>query len=133
MNARERFKSPASLDEAIYMSCLTDQFYESVFLFFKGKYSLDTKKMNHSELSQTQVLIPFWEENFETWIEPLFYTSFSVMIHLGTNFSGETILAPTSYQEMKKATYKKLSRLFYYRKDGKKKRVGCPEVYYPSN
>jgi hypothetical protein len=133
LNARHRFRSPASLDEAIYMSCLIDQFYEAVFLFFKGKYRLDTKKMNHTEITQTQVLIPFWEKNFEVWIEPLFYTNFSVMIHLGTNFSGKTIMAPTSYQEMKQATYKKLSSLFFYRKDKTKKRVGCPEVYYPSN
>ena len=133
INARDTFKSPASIDEAVYMSCLTDQFYEAVFLFLKVKYHFDTKKLNHSELIHTQVLIPFWEENFETWIEPLFYTNFSVMIHFGTDFTDETTLSPSSYQEMKKATYKKLSRLFYYRKDRKKKRIGCPENFYPSN
>lgn len=89
MNARETFKSPASLDEVIYMSCLTDQFYDAVFLFFKEKYNFDTKKMNRSELLHTQLLIPIREERFETWIDPIFYTNFSVMIHLGTDFSGE--------------------------------------------
>lgn len=133
MNARETFKSPASLDEAIYMSCLTDHFYEAVFLFLKEKYHFDTKKMNRSELLHTQLLIPIWEENFETWVEPIFYTNFSVMIHLGTDFSGEDIVAPSSYHEMKKTTYKKLSRLFLYRKNRKEVRIGCPENLYPSN
>lgn len=130
---QERDLNPASLDEAIYMSCLTDPFYGAVFLFLKEKCDFDTKKMNRFELLHTQLLIPIWEESFETWIDPIFYTNLSVMIHLGMDFSGENIVAPSSYYEIKKTAYKKLSRFFLYRKKRKKVRVGSPESHYPSN